>query len=173
VNEKDRTSGTIVLGPRIVASPAFDALYRDGMSLVEEVAAYLDGRGRDDSRALPRDVSLVYATESMRLTTRLMQLASWLLLQRAVREGEISADQARSEKHKVNFHPAPPGDRGGAFAGLPEAMRGLIVRGDDMYGRIVNLEAMERGAPTAETEPANAVAGHMARLQQAFGGKAK
>ena len=173
LNEKDRTSETIVLGPRIVASPAFDTLYRDGMALVEEVAAYLDGRGRDDSRVLPRDVSLVYATESMRLTTRLMQLASWLLLQRAVREGEISADQARSEKHKVNFQPAPPGDRAAGFGKLPAIMRELIGRGDGIYGRIVKLEAMERGAPTAENEPANAVAGHMARLQMAFGNKSE
>ena len=34
----------------------------------------------------------------MRLTTRLMQLASWLLLQRAVNEGEITAENARTEK---------------------------------------------------------------------------
>ena len=34
--------------------------------------------------------ALSYASESMRLTTRLMQLASWLLLQRAVAEGELS-----------------------------------------------------------------------------------
>ena len=48
----------------------------------------------------------------MRLTTRLMQLASWLLLQRAVNEGELSAENARSEKEKVKFS-ATPSERGG------------------------------------------------------------
>ena len=73
------------------------------MSLVEETAAYLDGPGREESRRLPRPPALAYATESMRLTTRLMQVASWLLLQRAVNEGELTSAQARSEKHRVRL----------------------------------------------------------------------
>lgn len=55
------------------------------MDLVEETAAYLDGVGCVEAKALDRAVNLTYATESMRLTTRLMQLASWLLLHRAVK----------------------------------------------------------------------------------------
>jgi regulator of CtrA degradation len=171
LSENEKLSETVVLGPRIVASAAFDTLYRDGMQLVEEVAAYLDGPGRADSRALPREVSLVYATESMRLTTRLMQLASWLLLQRAVKEGEITAEQARSEKHKVSFRPAPHTERGAEFEQLPGHMRELISRGDSMYARIAKLEAMDReGASRGEDSP-NAVADQLARLNTAFGGK--
>ena len=60
------------------------------MGLVEETANYLDGQGRVDSRVLDRPGTIAYATESMRLTTRLMQLASWLLLQRAIGSGEVS-----------------------------------------------------------------------------------
>ena len=66
-----------------VASEAFRTLFREGMTMVETTAAYLDGPGREASRALGRDIALAYASESMRLTTRLMQIASWLLLQRA------------------------------------------------------------------------------------------
>ena len=86
-----KTPPPVPIGPRIVASGGFDLLYREGMSLIEDVAAYLDGTGRTESRNLPREASFTYATESMRLTTRLMQLASWLLLQRAVNEGELTA----------------------------------------------------------------------------------
>jgi regulator of CtrA degradation len=86
VDEKQKQSSAVAIGPRIVASSGFDALYREGMALIEDVAAYLDGDGRGESRELAREASFVYATESMRLTTRLMQLASWLLLQRAVNE---------------------------------------------------------------------------------------
>ena len=39
----------------------------------------------------------------MRLTTRLMQLASWLLLQRAVNEGDLSVEQASHERSKVKL----------------------------------------------------------------------
>ena len=92
--------GAISFARGFVKSDAFMQLFREGMGLVEATAAYLDGEGRAESAALPREVSLTYATESMRLTTRLMQIASWLLVQRAVAEGEMSAEQARNEHNR-------------------------------------------------------------------------
>ena len=76
-------------------SDAFKALFREGMTLVEESANYLDGPGRSASKTLGRPAALAYASESMRMTTRLMQIASWLLLRRAVNEGELSSAQAQ------------------------------------------------------------------------------
>ncbi len=61
-------------------SELFDRTFEEGMTLVEETAAYLDGAGRHDSKILSRNAALAYASESMRLTTRLMQVASWLLV---------------------------------------------------------------------------------------------
>ena len=86
-----------------LASRAFKDLFREGMTLVEEAASYLDGPGRAELRALPRPAALAYSTESMRLTTRLMQVASWLLLQRAVNEGELSSSQAQAERIRVKL----------------------------------------------------------------------
>ena len=73
---------TVNFAGRAAASSQFKALYGEGMSLVEETASYLDGSGRAASKVLPRVASVLYAAESMRLTTRLMQMASWLLLDR-------------------------------------------------------------------------------------------
>src|SRR5438105_14839597 len=96
-------SEAVSFGAKIAASQAFADLFRDGMALVEETASYLDGPGRQESKKLTRSAALAYATESMRLTTRLMQLASWLLLHRAVKEGEMSLAQASKEKAKVKL----------------------------------------------------------------------
>src|SRR5947209_17173705 len=93
----------VSFGERLAGSQVFSDLFRDGMSLVEETASYHDGAGRQDSKKLERSAALAYATESMRLTTRLMQLASWLLLHRAVKEGEMSLAQANKEKTKVKL----------------------------------------------------------------------
>ncbi|MCI0468377.1 MAG: DUF1465 family protein, partial [Beijerinckiaceae bacterium] len=81
---------TISFGERLAASEQFLVLFQQGMDLVSRAAAYLDGDGRAEAKALPRTAAAAYAVESMRLTTRLMQIASWLLLQRAVNEGELS-----------------------------------------------------------------------------------
>ncbi|MFX6857723.1 DUF1465 family protein, partial [Acinetobacter baumannii] len=71
------------------------------MDLVEETAGYLDGAGRQESKLLSRNAALAYAAESMRLTTRLMQVASWLLVQRAVREGDMPPESAREERYRL------------------------------------------------------------------------
>jgi regulator of CtrA degradation len=112
---------------RLTNSAAFGTLFREGMDLVEETAAYLDGAGRTEARALDRSVSLTYATESMRLTTRLMQLASWLLLHRAVKEGEMTLGQANREKTKVKLSAADPG-ADDIIEKLPLQLQELIAR---------------------------------------------
>jgi regulator of CtrA degradation len=161
----------VALGPRIVASGGFTALYREGMALIEDVAAYLDGDGRAESRTLPREASFVYATESMRLTTRLMQLASWLLLQRAVNEGELTAENARAEKEKVKFS-ATPTERGGpGFTAMPQRLRDYIAQGDRLFDRVQQFDKLERGGIAEITPPATegSIGDQLARLKAAFG----
>lgn len=168
----DQTTGkqeAVALTPRLLASGGFDMLYREGMNLIEEVAAYLDGEGRAESQALSREASFVYATESMRLTTRLMQIASWLLLQRAVNEGELSTEQARAEKAKVKFS-ALPSDRGGpGWEALPVRMHAFIEKGDRLFARVVKFDRIERGEEKPEPNGENAVAAQIDKLRAAFG----
>src|ERR1700757_4073437 len=123
LNETQRVS----FGERLASSQAFADLFRDGMALVEETATYLDGPGRQQSKKLERAAALAYATESMRLTTRLMQLASWLLLHRAVKEGEMSLAQANKEKSKVKLSAADYNDEQNIKL-VPERLRALILR---------------------------------------------
>ena len=173
-NKQDRP-GAVAIGPRFIASGGFDVLYREGMALIEEVAAYLDGAGREDSRTLPRDASFIYATESMRLTTRLMQIASWLLLQRAVQEGEITPENGRTEKEKVKFS-ATPSDRGGpGWDELPAVLTGYIAKGDRLYERVVQFDKLERGEVSSggSIGRQDGVADQLSRLQSAFGAGAK
>src|SRR5258708_28103469 len=123
---------------RLTNSAAFSTLFRDGMDLVEETAAYLDGAGRVEAKALDRSVSLTYATESMRLTTRLMQLASWLLLHRAVKEGEMTLSPANREKTKVKLRAADPGPND-MIEKLRQALQGLIVRSISLQASVRRL----------------------------------
>ena len=97
------------------------------MALVEETAAYLDGDGREQAKNLPRAAALSYASESMRLTTRLMQIASWLLLQRAVNEGEMTQAEAATDKRRTRIawqQHADPARR--PIAVLPATLQALI-----------------------------------------------
>jgi len=146
-------------------SEVFERTFKEGMALVEETAAYLDGPGRAASKRLSRAAALAYAGESMRLTTRLMQVASWLLVQRAVRDGEIPMMEAASEKYRLISRESPQGQGFAASDELPEALKALIVRGGAIYERVRRLdETMYEGGE----DTANAVTDQLAKLQQAF-----
>src|ERR1700751_1962391 len=139
MSEKSSVNEAVSFGARLAGSQAFADLFRDGMALVEETASYLDGPGRQESKKLERNAALAYATESMRLTTRLMQLASWLLLHRAVKEGEMSLAQASKEKSKVKLAAGQAGSEK-SMSLLPERLRGLIVRSKALQTDIRRLD---------------------------------
>jgi regulator of CtrA degradation len=155
----------VSFGARLAGSQAFSVLFRDGMALVEETAGYLDGDGRRDSKVLERSAALAYATESMRLTTRLMQLASWLLLHRAVNEGEMSLAQANKEKAKVKLSTGNNAD-GDIVTLLPERLRELIDRSVRLQERVRRLDSTIH-SPIAETE-SNPVERQVSLLRAAF-----
>ncbi|WGD28704.1 DUF1465 family protein [Ancylobacter sp. WKF20] len=158
-----RDDQPIQLAERRIASPAFAALFREGMRLVEEAAAYLDGEGRKASRDLTRGALAAYAQQSMRLSTRLMQLASWLLLQRAVAEGEISVETALRERLKIDLRGTPADAAQEAL--LPDEMIALIGRSYDLQRQIAQFDAAIRGGENAQP---NAVASHLGLLRSAF-----
>ena len=135
-------SDPVPFGKTFVQSDAFRTLFRDGMGLVEETAAYLDGPGREESHKLSRQVALTYASESMRLTTRLMQIASWLLVQRAVAEGEITTTQALQEKNRVRLTAQEPANAPSEIDALPERLRELIGLTSRMHARILHLDQL-------------------------------
>lgn len=148
----------ISFGKAYAQSNTFRVLFQEGMALVEETADYLDGEGRQAARELPRPASIVYATESMRLTTRLMQLASWLLLHRSVREGDMSAERAREEKKKIRLERLATNTSGPGWDELPDAFRELIERSLNLQKRVERIDAalFEETAPEAEDNPVNA-----------------
>jgi regulator of CtrA degradation len=137
----------VSFGARLASSQAFADLFRDGMALVEETASYLDGPGRQESKKLERGAALAYATESMRLTTRLMQLASWLLLHRAVKEGEMSLAQANKEKAKVKLSTGEQQTDEQSIKLLPERLRALVQRSKALQTVVRRLDATIHVSP--------------------------
>lgn len=135
----DRPDGFETSAANFVRSELFARTFREGMGLVEETANYLDGAGRDASRTLSRSAALGYAGASMRLTTQLMQIASWLLVMRAVREGEMSFSEAAEEKYRLAPRESLIGDM--LAEGLPETLVSLADATGQLYARIARLDA--------------------------------
>ena len=162
---------TIRFADKLAGSDTFKSLFREGMALVEETASYLDTEGREESKDLNRSGSLTYATESMRLTTRLMQLASWLLLQRAVNDGEMSQDQAKLEKNRVRIDNIRVSDDGQGWDELPDRLKILVEKSINLQRRIVHLDnALDTSKGDVQESTPNPIASQLDALSSAFMG---
>lgn len=142
------------------------------MALVEETATYLDGAGRRAAKGLNPALAVVYATESMRLTTRLLEIASWLLVRRSVKTGEISQDEARAKRGRIRLTTIGRPSHVTGFSELPEGLRSLIERSFSLNDRIVLLDRALEAPPAAIVTPpanGNAVIEQIESLDKAFG----
>ena len=150
-------------------SALFRRTFDEGMALVEETARYLDGPGRAEARTLSRKGAILYAGESMRLTTRMMQAASWLLVQRAVHDGDMEADQAASSRYRLGSREiclGAPSEHGEDL--LPEALRDLLARSDNLYRRILRLDEILFSDGPEPLPRTSGVHLHLNRLERAF-----
>ncbi len=150
-----------------MSSGVFQRTYSEGMQLVEKTSAYLDGPGRTAARNLSRDASLAYAGESMRLTTRLMQVAAWLLVRKALHEGEISADEARSEKYRLASKEIARSARLEGAAALPERLLELISQSERLYARVARLDGKMR-SQSDTSDAAHPLVEQMSRVEAFF-----
>jgi regulator of CtrA degradation len=166
----DYQSVTVSFGAKFAQSDQFKAVFREGMALVEAAAAYLDGDGRKEARKLKPPHSLAYATESMRLTTRLMQLASWLLIRRAVSEGELTPEQGLEEQRKIKLPVLGAEQPTRDFEELPERLRDLIAQSIKLQKRVVRLDQMlDFNEEVAGSDMHHPLRSQLSRLREAFG----
>lgn len=168
--EQHRT--TIKLADHLADSGAFHRLYGEGMGLVEEAAAYLDGDGRLSEQKLLPAARALYAEESMRLTTRLMHAASWLLLQRALNGREMSREQVLAEKRKLHLEDGDERASSPHRQELPPPLLSLMERSLRLQARVRRLdrELYPEAGDANESRPAeNAVSTQLTLLKTAFG----
>ena len=101
-----------------------------------------------------------------------MQVASWLLVQRALKEGEMSTAEARQEKYRLVSEAKADGELSFSrlandASSLPALLVDLIARSEQLYERIVRLDRSLYGSIAAQS--GNTVADQITRLEAAFG----
>ena len=144
------------LTPRLV-----EALYAEAMLLADEVRAYFDEDGRDDRARLDAAGGVVFACESLKVTTRLMHVLAWLLTRKAVHAGEIGAGDEQGARRRLS-EAADSEDADTRI--LPLRARMLIAQSRDLYGRVRRLDE-ESARERDDASPARSLLG---RLEQNF-----
>jgi len=113
---------------------------------------------------------MTYASESMRLTTRLLELASWLVIRRALRTGEISREEATAKRRRLKLTTIGRPEHVADFDKLPLRLRDLIDQSFALHDRIMLLDkALDQPNAATVTVHANPVGDQVDRLSAAFG----
>lgn len=144
---ESQSAGAAATAKLFGGSELFQRTYREGMGLVEEAASYLDGPGREQAKLLPRMAALAYAAESMRVTTRLMQVAAWLLVQKAVFEGEMTQEDAAQDKYRLGGQSVARSKPMSGSEDLPDELRALMEKSVRIYERIERLDTQLNEEP--------------------------
>ena len=138
-------------GPR-AASPMVRRLFEDAMAAVVATTIYLENQGLTEQRLLEGREAILFTAESLRMTTRLMEVVAWLLAQRAVEAGEITMEEAVGPRFRLGFEGQDfdlverwNGDETG-FAAMPPRFRELVADSHGLYARVGRLERLLAGA---------------------------
>lgn len=160
---------TLSFTRRFIDRPRFNALYNEGMSLVEETAVYLDGEGRREARKLEQPASLAYATESMRLTARLMQVSSWLLMGRGLVSGDITLEEARTQRQRISIEVLSRPSHVRNFRDLPLRLQELVTASFRLRDTIAAFDRLIFAAEQPDVPPpASPVATQIKGLEAAL-----
>lgn len=119
----------------------FKRTFDDVVALLLEVRAYFEGAEPALAPGLSHVERLEISAESLRITARLAQVTAWMLAQRAVAAGEITAEQA-GPNFTLPDEPVWMAASELQMSRLPERMLDLLERSRLLYVRVRNLDQM-------------------------------
>lgn len=139
-----------------------DSIYTEAMLLADEARAYFDIFGRDERDTLDALSRVAFSCESLKVTTRLMHIIAWLLTQRAVHAGELSAAEARLPSRRLGDNPVT---EAATLAAMPGQAATIIQASIDLHRRVARLDATQEEEPAPAPSPARSM---LDRLAGAF-----
>ena len=125
-----------------------DKAYQEASDLLVEARDYVAGRSSAPADQALSPADRLRLTQALsRVTRQLTEVMAWLLVQKAVAAGQITAAEAVETDAAV----LPAGDLGEVgptqdIGNLPLAARGLIDRSRRLYAEVTRLDAGQRGA---------------------------
>jgi len=80
--------------------------------------------------------------ETMRMTSRLTQAMAWVMVQKAVHHGELTAAEACEERYRLGGQDVCLTDQHAGHLDMPPQLRQLMDRSLTVYQRIERLDRM-------------------------------
>lgn len=136
-----------------------DALYVEAMMLADEARSYFDREGQEDRAGLDPVARVGFSCESLRVTTRLMHVVSWLLVRKAIQAGELTDSDGQQPERRLG-RSADSSEDMLRLAKLPPRARRIIDASQDLYNRVQRLD-QQLGQPAVVESPARQLLGRL------------
>lgn len=128
-----------------------DKSYREAMELTRSVTAYLE-QEREQRQVfdLDSEAKIFHASESMRISTCLMQVVSWFLVQKAVAAGEMTREEAGAEKHRLGARDICLADVDRTGMKITKKFLTYLDQAQGLYQRVARVDDMVYDRDSAE-----------------------
>jgi regulator of CtrA degradation len=127
-----------------------NSLYVDAMVLADEARAYFDSFSRGPRDQLEPMDRVTFSCESLKVTTRLMNLIAWLLTVKGVAAGEV--DPIKRQSPAMRLGNAAGSDQT-TLDRLPPEARDVIIASIDLYRRARALDVKIAVQERSEQNP--------------------
>lgn len=115
--------------------------YHEALDLLSEAHTYISYRQALDESKLPPRQRLLMSYETMRLTARLTQIMAWLMMQRAVQQGEMQREETGFDPAiEVSAEVLALDEREIEESELPRGLKYLMEKSHALYTRIQRIE---------------------------------
>ena len=152
---------------RVLTPALIDPLYAEAIAVADEARTYFSAEGLEERQTLDPMERVLFSCESLKVTTRLMHVISWLMVGKAVAAGEMTPQEAAAPDRRLGFAEGSDEAREPRLALMPAHALSLIRRSQALYDRVRHMEASLFG--NGEDAPAGGGArGLQNRLDEAF-----
>lgn len=130
--------------PRHAGGPVtfMNRTYDEAVGLLVEAREWLiRAEPAERDRLGPAD-RLSMTLESTRMTAQITQVVAWLMVQKAIAEGEMAWSEATRPEHRLGGRSVCLDRTGAGNSRLPESLRDLLDRSHRLYVRVSRLDEL-------------------------------
>jgi regulator of CtrA degradation len=129
----------------IVFHSPVERMYNEAYSLLLETRNYMTYIAPQLRSEMAPEDRLFVTYQSTRLTSRLLEMMSWLMAQKAIHGGEMTREQAREQGFTISNDDVCRFDEAEQSNILPEGLRSLLERSERLYSRLLRLDINNEG----------------------------
>lgn len=131
-------------------SKLFFKVFDETIALVQKASDYLEGAGRFDQVRLEGKAASIFASESVKMTNRLMHVSSWLLAHRAYFKGDIEEPKHIDLNEFLEFSGTTSVDK--LMSEMPTRFVVLVTQSNLLFERILRLDEQLKHIPEAKKD---------------------